>query len=57
MFNEAEKQLLADALEMAKKSNARMQNSKPKFAEIFKEIDAELTALDLKIKQSPTIKK
>lgn len=62
MFNQAEIAMLNDALNMALQSNKRMQNSKPKFKEMFDIIENDLNALKLKIntlntKDTPVAKK
>lgn len=49
MFTSDELNILNDALNMALASNKRMQNSKPKFAAVFQQIENDINSLKGKL--------
>jgi hypothetical protein len=49
MFNADETKIIIEALDLALASNKRMQNSKPKFAMVFSQIETEINAVKAKL--------
>lgn len=58
MFNEHEKQMLIDALDMAQKSNKRAMNTRtnPEFITIYKKVESDLRELMTKVTNIKQVK-